>query len=91
MLDDGFKRLDQLAQSRSLEGLEASVWAGIEASALQSRTSKAVAAWQSAVLAVALVSSIGMGAHTATQLPDSTLGVFSPHGSLSPATLLGGH
>jgi hypothetical protein len=91
MLDDGFKRLDQLAQSRSLEGLEASVWAGIEASALQSRTSKAVAAWQSAVLAVALVSSIGMGAHTATQLPDGTLGVFSPHGSLSPATLLGGH
>jgi hypothetical protein len=91
MLDDGFKRLDQLAQSRSLEGLEASVWAGIEASALQSRTSKAVAAWQSAVLAVALVSSIGMGAHTATQLPNGTLGVFSPHGSLSPATLLGGH
>ncbi len=91
MLDDGFKRLDELAQSRSLEGLEASVWAGIEASALQSRISKAVAAWQSAVLAVALVSSIGMGAHTATQLPDGTLGVFSPHGSLSPATLLGGH
>ena len=86
MLDDGFKRLDQLAQSRSLEGLEASVWAGIE-----SRTSTAVAAWQSAVLAVALVRSIGMGAHTATQLPDGTLGVFSPHGSLSPATLLGGH
>ena len=91
MLDDGFKRLDELAQSRSLEGLEASVWAGIEASALQSRISKAVAAWQSAVLAVALVSSIGMVAHTATQLPDGTLGVFSPHGSLSPATLLGGH
>ena len=91
MLDDGFKRLDELAQSRSLEGLEASVWAGIEASALQSRISKAVAAWQSAVLAVALVSSIGMGAHTATQLPDGTLVVFSPHGSLSPATLLGGH
>jgi len=91
MLDDGIKRLDQLAQSRSLDGLEALVWAGIEASALQSRTSKAVAAGQSAVLALALFSSIGMGAHAVTHLPDSTLGVFSPHGSLSPATLLGGH
>lgn len=91
MLDDGFRRLDQLAQSRSLEGLEASVWAGIEASEQHSRSSKTVAAWQSAVLALALFSSIGMGAHAATQLPDSTLGIFSPHGSLSPATLLGGH
>jgi len=89
MLDNGFKRLDQLAQSHSLDGLEASVWAGIEASALQARTTKAVAAWQSAVLAVALVSSIGVGAYAATQIPDCTLGVFSPHGSLSPGTRLG--
>ena len=91
MLDEGFKQLDRQAESRSLEGLEASVWAGIEAKASQSRTSKTIAAWQSGVLALALASSIAMGAHAATNLPDGTLGVFSPHGSLSPATLLGGH
>ena len=91
MLDDGIKRLDQQAQSRSLDGLEADVWAGVDALAVQSRTSKMVTAWQSGVLALALVSSIGVGAHAAATLPDGTLGVFSPHGSLSPATLLGGH
>lgn len=91
MLDDGIKRLDQQAQLRSLDNLEAGVWAGIHAQALQTQTSKMVAAWQSAVLALALVSSVGLGASMATKLPESTLGVFSPHGSLSPATLLGGH
>lgn len=91
MLDDGFKHLDQLAQSRSLDGLEASVWAGIDLRAQQFRISRIVVAWQSAVLAIALVSSIGLGAHAATKLPDGALGVFSPQGSLSPATLLGGH
>ena len=91
MLDDGLKQLDLLTQSRPLDGLEAGVWAGIEARAHQYRISKTMAAWQSAVLALALVSSIGVGAHAATQLPDETLGVFSPRGSLSPATLLGGH
>lgn len=91
MLDDEIKRLDRQAQSRSLDSLEAGVWAGIEALSAQSRTSKMVTAWQSGVLALALVSSIGMGANAAANLTDGTLGVFSPHGSLSPATLLGGH
>ena len=91
MLDDEIKHLDQQAQSRSLDGLEAGVWAGVDALTAQYRTSKMVTAWQSGVLALALVSSIGVGAHAAAQLPDGTLGVFSPHGSLSPATLLGGH
>ena len=91
MIDNELNLLNQRANAKSLEALEADVWAGVEARATQVRALRKVAAWQSMVLALAVVSSLGVGAHAATSLPAGTLGVFSPHGSLSPATLLGGH
>lgn len=91
MFDDGIKRLDHLAQSRPLDSVEAAVWVGIEARSRENRVSKIVAACQTAVLALALASSIGAGARAATELPNASLGVFSPHGSLAPSVLLGGH
>lgn len=91
MIEDRLKALDYLAQSRSLDQLEAAVWSRIAVQATQVRASKVVVAWQSAVLALALVSSIGIGAHAATTLPTESLDVFSPHGSLTPSSRLGGH
>lgn len=91
MFDSDINRLDQQAQSRSLEGLESAVWAKLEAQVSQTRAARTAAGWQAAILAVALISSVGAGARAATQLPVSGLGVFSPHAPLSPATLLGRH
>lgn len=91
MLDHDINRLDKIARSHPLEGLEAGVWATIESRSRENRLSKVLVAWQSAVLAVALLTSIGMGARAATGLPTTTLGVFSPHASLAPSALLGGH
>jgi len=91
MTDTGIDQLNAQAQSRALTDLEAGVWAGIAQRINQRRASRAVMAWQSAVLVVALVSSIGLGARAATGLPAGELGVFSLHGSLTPAARLGGH
>ena len=91
MTDAGIDQLDQQAQPRALTDLEAGVWAAIAQRTDQRRASRAVMAWQSAVLVVALVSSIGLGARAATGLPAGELGVFSLHGSLTPAARLGGH
>lgn len=91
MIENGLNHLDRQAQSRPLADLEAGVWAGIAVRRNQRQASRTVVAWQSAVLAVALMSSIGLGARAATNIPVSGLGVFSPHGSLSPAERLGGH
>ena len=91
MLDNGINRLDKIAQSQPLEGLEAVVWAAIESQSRENRLSRVMVAWQSAVLAIALLSSIGMGARAATSLPTAALGVFSPHASLAPSALFGRH
>ena len=91
MFDDGINRLDNRAKSRPLDGLEAGVWAGIETQLRESRASRIVTAWQTAVLALALASSIAVGARAATELPPASLGVFSPHASLTPSTRLGLH
>lgn len=91
MFDSDIDRLDQKARSHPLEGLEDAVWAKLEAQVSQTQVARMAAGWQAAILAVALISSIGAGARAATQLPVSGLGVFSPHAPLSPATLLGRH
>jgi hypothetical protein len=91
MFDNGINRLDQHAQSRPLQGLEAAVWAELDRRAAQSRAVRTVATWQAAVMVLALVTSAGVGALAATQSPPPSLGVFSPRGALAPSTLLGGH
>lgn len=90
MLDSVLKRLDTLTQSQPLDGLEAGVWAGIETQLHERRLSRVIMGWQTAVLALALISSVGMGAGAATSRPTASLGVFSPHASLAPSGLLGG-
>jgi hypothetical protein len=91
MLNDALKRLDNITQSHLLDGMEVGVWAGIETQSREKRLSRVVMGWQTAVLALALVSSIGVGARAATSLPTASLGIFSPHASLAPSALLGGH
>ncbi len=91
MLDSDINRLDNFPEPHALDGLEAGVWAEIETRLREGRVSRIVMIWQTAVLALALASSIAVGARAATALPIASLGVFSLHASLAPAALLGGH
>ena len=90
MLEEEIQKLAGRAPERSLETLEMDVWRSVEAKASMSRTVNLFAAWQTAVVALVLVSGIAGGEVVARTraVETSPLDAFSPGIGLAPSTLL---
>lgn len=76
--------------SRSLDALEADIWAGVAARIAAKRTSNLVLACQGLVLAIALFGSVATGTRMAVvnDVSQAGLGVFSTRADLAPSTRL---
>jgi hypothetical protein len=93
MLEADIQRLNERASDHDLGGLEADVWAGIEAHNRMARTTRVIVAWQTVVVALMVFSSVVTGNLIASPTVDGAaeFGVFSPDSGLAPSTLLLGH
>lgn len=86
MIDDDLRTLNDRKIRRSLDGLEADIWAGVEARIIANRQSRLIVSAQAAVFAIGIVTSAAAGMHFASgQDSPSTLNVFSPRADLAPA------
>lgn len=65
MLDDDIRKLAERSPRRSMDGLEANIWAGVEAREQVNRASRIVYSYQAGVLAIGLLTSIAVGAYMA--------------------------
>jgi hypothetical protein len=92
MIDDDIRKLAQQQCYPSLAGLEADIWAGVEARTKDRRFSRVVYSCQAAVMAVVLLTSIAAGTHAVSaQNQLSALNVFSTRADLAPSYRLIGH
>lgn len=91
MIDEEICQLGKMEPRRSLAGLEADIWAGVEARLAANRRSRVIFSCQAAVLAISIMISAAAGAHFASA-PDSSsaLNVFSTRADLAPAWRLMG-
>lgn len=89
MLDRDIRALDQLTSRHALDGLEAGVWAEVEARASSSRRLAIVVSCQAAVLATGVLGSIAAGQHIAiSRAAADPLGAFSTQVDLAPSQRL---
>lgn len=91
MNDDGLQALVRRGPDPSLDGLEADVWAGVEARARERRRSAVLAGGQLALMAVAVAGGLSIGSATVVaqerlQNGSALLGSVD----LAPSTLLSG-
>lgn len=93
MIDSQIDRLNGLPPERSLDGLEAGIWARIDADAQSRRTAVLILGCQAATVAAVLIGGLAMGSLSSDQPAGSfaRLDVFSPDAALAPSTLLLGH
>ena len=89
MLDTDIQRLADRSPDAELDGLEAHVWAGVEARERTARVSRRFLALLVLVLAAALGGSLLAG-RSAVSASRSGLDVFSPRMALSASALLAG-
>jgi hypothetical protein len=91
MLEQDFGKLDEQATRRNLDGLEAGIWAGVEARRQALRLSKFILSCQAAVLVVGFLFSAVAGARfVSAQGPENALRLFSTGSDLSPSVRLAG-
>ena len=89
MIERDIVKLNEQEPRRSLDMLEADIWAGVAARANAKRTSALVFACQAVVMALALTGSIAAGNRAALSAHKPLeLGVFSTRADLAPSTLL---
>ncbi len=89
MIDNDINKLNQQEPRRPLDGLEADIWAGVEARLREQRFSKTVVLCQVAVLAVGLLTSAAAGTQLASaQNQPSAFDVFSMRADLAPSSRL---
>lgn len=89
MIERDITKLNEQEPRRSLEMLEADIWAGVAARSNEKRTSTLVFTCQAMVLVLALTGSIAAGNRAALSAHKSLeLGVFSTRADLAPSTLL---
>jgi hypothetical protein len=90
-IEQSIQELNRREPRRSLEGLEADIWAGVAASARETSLSKAALGVQAVILLAAMVGSLAIGNWAATSgRTKSELTVFSESLELAPSTLLMG-
>lgn len=89
MLQDDLERLAKAPLDRSLEGLEADIWRGLESRIAERRAYAGAFAAQVAILALGTLGSLAAGHQWATT-HEATAGVFSPYTRLAASTLLMG-
>lgn len=89
MIDRDIQRLDELPSKRSLDGLEADIWVGVEARINARKASRLVFSCQAAIVAIALLSGIAAETRTAMAEPLRTgLDAFSIRADLTPSSRL---
>ncbi|MDE2265463.1 MAG: hypothetical protein KGL29_06150 [Alphaproteobacteria bacterium] len=88
MIDDDLSRIARQPPDRSLDHLEADVWAGVATLSAARRTGRIVASCQAAVMLVVLVVAAATGASTAAG--DRSPGTFitAAGADYAPSTLL---
>ena len=93
MIDTQIDRLIGLPPARSLDGLEADIWARIDADTQSRRTAGLILGCQAATVAAVLIGGLAMGNLPSDRPADSfaRLDAFSPDATLAPSTLLLGH
>ncbi len=89
MIDEEIRRVMAQQADHPLGGLEVDVWAALAAREQRRTAVRRLLAVQGVVLAVVLTGSVAAGKYLGS-LHDRGVDVFSPHMSLSPATLLSG-
>lgn len=91
MLHEDLDRLAKAPLDRSLDGLEADIWRGIDAHTIEQRAYRGVMTLQLAILAVGIFGSVMVGHQwAATHNPAGPRGVFSPYTRLAASSLLMG-
>ena len=92
MIEAEIRKLNEQEPRRSLDTLEAGIWAGVDARRRANRISRVVFSCQAAVLALALFGSVAAGAQAAMyENLTPGLDVFSIRKDLTPASRLIGH
>lgn len=92
MLDDDLQRLNSLPGCRSLNHLEADIWAGVETHERGNRMARLIYTCQAAVFVMGMIISAAAGTHTApARTTSDVLNVLSAQADLSPASRLIGH
>ena len=88
MIDNDISSLAEQPTDRSLDHLEADIWAGVAAQTVARQTGRIIASCQAGVMIVALVGAAAAGATTATL--DRTPGtiITSAGADFAPSTLL---
>ena len=75
MFEDEFGKLDQQASRRTLEDLDAAIWAGVARRMEANRHARLVYSCQTAVLALGLIMSVAAGTFMAAH--DSAIGLIA--------------
>lgn len=90
MIDADIQKLSEQDTSRSLDHLEADIWAGVAAQSRARKAGRLIVSCQMAVMATAMVGSVAAGAMTAASAANSPpeLSRFSSRTVLTPSTLL---
>ena len=92
MIEAEIRKLNEREPRRSLDKLEADIWAGVDAGVRAHRISRIVVSCQAAVLALALFGSVAAGTQAAMdENLTPALDVFSIRKDLTPASRLIGH
>lgn len=90
MMDSELRSLLNRPPDRSLDALQAHIWAGVSERQRQARIARRLIALQSVVLVGVLAASLGAGAHIRRASGPEPLDVFSPRMTLSISTRLAG-
>ena len=88
MFEDEFGKLDQQASRRVLEGLEATIWAGVAGRMQANRHARLVYSCQTAVLALGLIMSVAAGTFAAARDSANGLIALTATPDLAPSTRL---
>lgn len=93
MIDAQIDRLNDMPPERLLDGLEADIWARIDADAQSRRTAGLILGCQAATVGALLIGGLAIGNLSPDRSSSSfaRLDVFSPDATLAPSTLLLGH
>ncbi len=88
MIDDEIALLADQPLDKTLDRMEADVWAGVAAQKLARRTGWIIASCQAGVMVVALLGAATVGATTAASMVSSNASITSAGSAFAPSTLL---
>ncbi len=88
MIDNEITLLVEQPPDKTLDRLEADIWAGVAAQNLARRTGRIIASCQAGVMVVALLGAATVGATTAASAVSSNASITSAGSAFAPSTLL---